>query len=97
MLNVGSEALVWTPHSQEVYNSNIMMDINGITVGNNSTANKTVITPNKFSGYSGNEEIFTLNGDTTKVKKLQAQERFIMDPLSIIAIDNATYSGWAFV
>lgn len=97
MLNVGSEALVWTPHSQEVYNSNIMMDINGITVGNNSTTNKTVITPYKFSGYSGDEEIFTLNGDTTKVKKLQAQERFIMDPLSIIAIDNANHSGWAFV
>ena len=97
MLNLGSQPLQWTSHSTEVYNTNVRMDINGIQVMGNRDGSKTVITPDEFSGYENGEKIFTLNGDTTEVKKLKAEEQFSMAPITIVTIDNGTYSGWAFI
>lgn len=97
MLNIGSAPLQWTSHSTEVYNTNVRMDINGIQVMGNRDGSKTVITPDEFSGYENNERIFTLNGDTTEVKKLRAEQQFEMAPITIVTIDNGIYKGWAFI
>ena len=97
MLNLGTEPLQWTSHSTEVYNTNVRMDINGIQVMGNRDGSKTVITPDEFSGFEDGEKIFTLNGDTTEVKKLKAEQQFEMAPITIITIDNASYKGWAFI
>ena len=97
MLNIGSAPLQWTSHSTEVYNTNVRMDINGIQVMGNRDGSKTVITPKEFSGYENGERIFTLNGDTTEVKKLSAEQQFEMAPITIVTIDNASYKGWAFI
>ena len=101
MLHEGSEPFKWQPYTSEVYNTNVKMDINGITVKNNQDAGYTLITPDEFSGYApvdGTvERVFTLNGDTTEVKKLKAEQQFQMAPVTIITIDNSKYSGWAFI
>lgn len=97
MLNLGTEPLQWTSHSTEVYNTNVRMDINGIQVMGNRDGSKTVITPDEFSGYEDGEKVFTLNGDTTEVKKLKAEQQFEMAPITIVTIDNASYKGWAFI
>lgn len=97
MLNLGTEPLQWSSHSTEVYNTNVRMDINGIQVMGNRDGSKTVITPDEFSGYEDGEKVFTLNGDTTEVKKLKAEQQFEMAPITIITIDNASYKGWAFI
>jgi phage minor structural protein len=97
MLNLGDKPLQWSSHETEVYNTNVRMDINGIQVMGNKTGSKTVITPNEFSGYEDGEKIFTLNGDTTEVKKLKAEQQFEMAPITIVTIDNGTYKGWAFI
>ena len=97
MLNLGTEPLQWSSNSTEVYNTNVRMDINGIQVMGNRDGSKTVITPDEFSGYENGEKIFTLNGDTTEVKKLKAEQQFEMAPITIVTIYNGTYKGWAFI
>ena len=97
MLNSGTEPFQWTSHSTEVYNTNVRMDTNGIQVMGNRDGSRTVITPDEFSGYENGERIFTLNGDTTEVKKLRAEQQFEMAPITIVTIDNASYKGWAFI
>ena len=97
MLNIGTEPLQWTSHGTEVYNTSVRIDINGIQVMGNRDGSRTVITPDEFSGYENGERIFTLNGDTTEVKKLKAEQQFEMAPITIVTIDNGTYKGWAFI
>ena len=97
MLNIGDQSLQWSSNTSEVYNTNVRMDINGIQVMGNRDGSKTVITPDEFSGYEDGEKIFTLNGDTTEVKKLKAEEQFEMAPITIVTIDNASHKGWALI
>lgn len=84
MLNEGSVALQWSSHSQEIANTNIRFNLNGIRVNGaeGSSLNYTQITPKEFAGYAnvidetGNiseQRIFTLNGETTEVYKLNAK------------------------
>ena len=97
MLNLGSFQLQWTSHSTEIYNTNVRVDINGVQVMGNRNGKRTVINTEEFAGYENNEKVFTVNGDTTEVKKLKAEKQFAMAPITIITIDNANYSGWAFI
>ena len=97
MLNLGSFPLQWTSHGSEVYNTNVRVDINGIQVMGNRSGKRTVINTDEFAGYENNEKVFTVNGETTEVKKLKAERQFEMAPITIITIDNASYKGWAFI
>lgn len=97
MLNLGSFPLQWTSHGSEVYNTNVRVDINGIQVMGNRSGKRTVINTYEFAGYENNEKVFTVNGETTEVKKLKAERQFEMAPITIITIDNASYKGWAFI
>ena len=97
MLNLGSFPLQWTSHSTEIYNTNVRVDINGVQVMGNRNGKRTVINTEEFAGYENNEKVFTVNGDTTEVKKLKAEKQFAMAPITIITINNANYSGWAFI
>lgn len=97
MLNLGSEALQWSSHSTEVYNTNVRMDLNGLQVMGNRSGKRTVITTEEFAGYENDEKVFWVSGRTTKVKELEAEERFTMAPISIVTVDNETYKGWAFI
>lgn len=101
MMNIGELALSWQPYPTEIYNANVMIDINGIKVMNNRSSGYTVITPDEFSGYAvvnnRMERIFTLNGATTEVKQLKAEDRIMMNPITVVAVDGDTYRGWAFI
>lgn len=101
MMNIGELALSWQPYPTEIYNANVMIDINGIKVMNNRSSGYTVITPDEFSGYAivnnKMERIFTLNGATTEVKQLKAEDRIMMNPITVVAVDGDTYRGWAFI
>ena len=103
MYNIGNIALKWQPYPSEIYNTNVKIDINGITVKNNQTDGYTMITPQEFSGYARvngeMERIFTLNGQVTEVKMLQAEKRITMVPISVFAMNSKETNtiGWAFV
>ena len=45
------------------------------------------------------ERIFTLNGQVTEVKMLQAEKRITMEPISVFAMNSKETNtiGWAFV
>lgn len=101
MINIGPYPLSWQSHHEEVYSTNVRIDSSGLKVFNSDYDGYNVMTPREFAGYYRNgevyERVFTLNKDTTKVKKLEAQERFMMKPIQIVSVDSPTIQGWAFV
>jgi hypothetical protein len=101
MINIGPYPLSWQSHHEEVYSTNVRIDSSGLKVFNSDYDGYNVMTPREFAGYYRNgevyERVFTLNKDTTKVKKLEAQERFMMKPVQIVSVDSPTIQGWAFV
>ncbi|EIT85901.1 hypothetical protein A374_08699 [Fictibacillus macauensis ZFHKF-1] len=102
MLNEGPTALQWSSHSEEIANTNIQMNLNGMKI-KGSDGGYTIMSPSEFAGYYPvlNEEtnkmtmerIFTLNGDTTEVNKIQAKRGIAMGLMAILP----TANGWAFV
>lgn len=106
MLNKGALPMQWTHAKNEIHNTNVRFDLGGIIVQNDATNGETRITPTEFAGYArdetgAQEKIFTLNGDTTEVKKLKASEEFSMGPLRILQIETPSGqtgpNGWAFL
>lgn len=102
MLNKGPLPMQWTHAKNEIHNSNVRFDLGGIVVQNSATNGETRITPEEFAGYATNElgeqeKIFTLNGDTTEVKKLKASEQFSMGLIRILQVEDGTTKGWAFL
>lgn len=102
MLNKGALPMQWTHAKNEIHNTNVRFDLGGIVVQNNQTNGETRITPEEFAGYArkedgSQEKIFTLNGDTTEVKKLKAEEEFAMGSIRILQIQSGAVNGWAFL
>lgn len=82
MLNEGSIALQWSSHPQEIANSNIRFNLNGIRVKGNG-GSYTQMTPKEFAGYSRvllddgsyqTRRIFTFNGEVTEAFKIKAEK-----------------------
>jgi phage minor structural protein len=106
MLNVGEDALQWQHADGELYNTNIQLNLNGIKVINGQSKGYTIMSPSEFSGYSEvlddnnqphMERIFTLNGETTEVSRLDADKSINMASMRIVPIDATGSKGWAFV
>lgn len=101
MFNIGELALTWQPYPTEIYNTNVLIDINGITVKNNQTKGYTLITPTEFSGYAqvGSEmkRIFTLNGKTTEVEEIKIRSKIQMGTITVLPINSGKNKGWAFI
>jgi hypothetical protein len=107
MFNTGQVALQWQHSAGEVYNTNVLMDMNGVRVVSNQYEGYTAITPEEFAGYAevysqdtGQVEmqrVFTLNKDVTEVAKLDAEHEINMTPIKIVPVNSATVNGWAFV
>jgi phage minor structural protein len=107
MLNIGDVPLQWTLASGEVYNTNVLMDMNGVRVISNQYEGYTAITPSEFSGYAEvidevtntrqMKRVFTLNRDTTEVTKIKVEEEVRMSPLKMIPVQAGNFNGWAFV
>lgn len=107
MLNIGSLNLPWQPYRDEVYSTNVKMDGGGIkvfTLEDGEKTGYTLMSPKEFAGYNYNredrtyEKIFTLNGDTTQVKKLNADQEFSMNDIKIkrYGSENSSSRGWMF-
>ena len=101
MANIGSEPLQWQHSNGEIYNSNVLMDLNGIRVLSSVYEGYTAITPEEFSGYALVDgvmtRVFTLNRDVTEMTKADVDEEITMNPIKVIPIKTAQYNGWAFV
>ncbi|MFX5501866.1 phage tail spike protein [Bacillus subtilis] len=107
MLNVGDVAYQWQHADGEVYNTNIKFNLNGIKVINQQTNQMTVISPTEFSGYADviNEDtgeaeqqrVFTLNGDTTEVTKIDVDTEMKMKSIAMRQIDTGTNKGWGWI
>ncbi|GEM_PF-3737397 len=83
MLNEGNVALQWSSHNEEIANTNILFNLNGIRV-KGKDGSYTMISPTEFSGYaqvlldSGviqDKRIFTLNADTCEVYKIKVEKQ----------------------
>ncbi|UKL30015.1 tail protein [Bacillus phage PK2] len=101
MLNIGDVPLQWTLASGEVYNTNVLMDMNGVRVISDQYEGYTAITPKEFSGYAeveGNmERVFTLNKDTTEMNKARMEQEISMSPVKVVPVTSFKYNGWAFI
>ena len=102
MLAVGEYKAPWTQANGEVMNTQVIINIDGITVKSSvHLGDYTVISPVEFSGYSiingVPTKVFTLNQGVTKVKQLEAEDEIKMLPLKVVAITEGDIQGWAFV
>lgn len=102
MLANAPDKTLWTMAQGEIANTGVVIDEKGITVNSSINQGDTVeITPLEFAGYSqiggSRKRVFSVNKDTTEVKKLQAEDELSMAPLKIVAIKTGDTQGWAFV
>jgi phage minor structural protein len=105
MFNIGLNALQWQHSAGEVYNTNVLMDLNGVRVISNQYEGYTAITPEEFAGYAEISEngitemkkVFTLNKDVTEMAKVKVEGEIAMSPIKVIPVNDTTYKGWAFI
>ncbi|MDO7487051.1 hypothetical protein Q5O89_16910 [Peribacillus frigoritolerans] len=113
MVNIGYEPLQWTMATGELYNTNIKMDMNGITVNqilNGIEVGRTKMTPTKFAGYydvdnSGSidestgsvDEVFRMDKDEFVMKKATVKQEITMGTLKAIDIQSTAFTGWVWV
>lgn len=102
MLAVGSYKSQWQQASGEIMNTQVNINLDGILVKSSVyLGDYTVMSPLEFAGYSNINgtitKVFSLNKDTTKVKKLEAEDEVKMLPIKIVPITTGSMQGWAFV
>ena len=102
MLAVGEYKTQWTQANGEIMNTQVNINLDGVLVKSSVyLGDYTVMSPLEFAGYSninGNiTKVFSLNKDTTLVKKLEAEDEVKMVPIKIVPITTGNLQGWAFV
>lgn len=101
MVNQGTERQGWSFAHDEMYGSTFRMNRNGFRVYQLDNQQYTSMTPDEFAGYAkvGGvwQRTFSLNGDTTQMKKAYVEEEFRIGGISMIRVNNATIKGVAFV
>lgn len=102
MLALGEYKSQWTQANGEVMNTQVNINIDGITVKSSVyLGDYTVISPLEFAGYSiingTPTKIFSLNKDVTEVEKLKAKAEITMTPIKIVPVTEGDLQGWAFV
>ena len=102
MFVVGEYKCQWTQADGEVMNTQVNINLDGITVKSSVyVGDYTIISPLEFAGYSNINgtptKVFCLNKDVTEVTKLLAKDEIKMPPLKVVPITEGEYQGWAFV
>lgn len=102
MLAIGKYKTQWTQASGEIMNTQVNINLDGVLVKSSVyIGDYTVMSPLEFAGYSNINgtitKVFSLNKDTTLVKKLEAQDEINMKPIKVIPITTGDVQGWAFV
>ena len=91
--NTGDILSQWQPYAQELYALGVQIDSNGVKTYDNVSEQEVHLTPTGLSGYYQNEQVFTINKDTTETRKFLAEEEINMPPIKIIKVN----TGWDFV
>ena len=102
MLAVGEYKTLWTQASGEIMNTQVNINLDGVLVKSSIyLGDYTVMSPLEFAGYSkingSVTKVFSLNKDTTLVKKLEAEDEIKMIPIKIVPVTTGDLQGWAFV
>lgn len=102
MLSVGEYKSQWQQANGEIMNTQVNINLDGVLVKSSVyLGDYTVMSPLEFAGYSNINgtitKVFTVNKDTTLVKKLQAEDEVNMIPIKIVPITGGEIQGWAFV
>lgn len=102
MLAVGEYKTQWQQANGEVMNTQVNINLDGVLIKSSVyLGDYTVMSPLEFSGYSKINgtitKVFSLNKDTTLVKKLEAEDEVKMIPIKIVPITSGDLQGWAFV
>lgn len=102
MLNVGKFKTKWTQAQGEVMNTQVNINVDGLLVKSSVyEGDYTVMSPVEFSGYSKINgvitRVFSLNKDTTNIRKVLIDKELTMPPIKIIPISSGDIKGWAFV
>ena len=102
MFAIGEYKTQWTQASGEIMNTQVNINLDGVLVKSSVYAGDyTVMSPLEFAGYSNLNgtitKVFSLNKDTTLVKKLEAEDEIKMTPIKIVPITTGDIQGWAFV
>lgn len=102
MLAVGEYKTQWTQASGEIMNTQVNINLDGVLVKSSVyLGDYTVMSPLEFAGYSNINgiitKVFSLNKDTTLVKKLESEDEVKMVPIKIVPITTGDLQGWAFV
>lgn len=102
MLSVGEYTSQWTQANGEIMNTQVNVNVDGVLVKSSVyLGDYTIMSPLEFAGYSNINgtitKVFTLNKDTTYVKKLESEDEIKMTPIKIVPITEGDLQGWAFV
>ena len=93
MVCEGVTSKAWTPAPDEIYTSGVKIDKRGITVYRNGTSEKTVISNEEFAGYNGDAEIFSLNGDETRIVNAIVRKQLRIEDTMFIPFDSNGEKG----
>ena len=93
MVCEGVTSKAWTPAPDEIYTSGVNIDKKGITVYRSGTSEKTVISNEEFAGYNGQEEIFSLNGDETRINNAIVRKKLRIEDTMFIPFDSGGEKG----
>lgn len=102
MFAIGDYKTQWQQASGEIMNTQVNINIDGVLIKSSVyLGDYTVMSPLEFAGYSNINgtvtKVFSLNKDTTLVKKLEAEDEIKMIPIKIVPITTGDLQGWAFV
>ena len=102
MFATGEYKSQWTQANGEIMNTQVNINLDGVLVKSSIyLGDYTVMSPLEFAGYSNINgtltKVFSLNKDTTNVKKLRAEDSIAMKPMKVIPITTGDLQGWAFV
>lgn len=102
MFATGEYKTQWTQANGEIMNTQVNINLDGVLVKSSIyLGDYTVMSPLEFAGYSNINgtltKVFSLNKDTTNVKKLRAEDSIAMRPIKVIPIITGDLQGWAFV
>jgi len=102
MFSLGEFRTQWTQANGEIMNTQVNINVEGVLVRSSVyVGDYTVMSPLEFAGYSVVNgvltKVFSLNKDTTEIKKLLVSNEMAMPPIKIVPITTGSVQGWAFV
>lgn len=99
MLNLGTE-LEWQQHSTEFYNTNTIIDLNGISVLSSTNEIYTQITNEAFEIYREVDgivrRVLTVNSDITEIDRLKINKDIQFGNISLKRLESNANKGFGF-